>query len=200
MTKEKQESKNAIYLEEFHQAWEHYRHLENARTKYMNFFFTALFAVIGLYSAIIKIDQFKLEEFELLIGFLLILVFTVFTLYVFINIIRIGWVLTGYSNVMRQLRINMYGEKSIPEKISVRDYLPIESKHKVYSIQYSAETLLKFSLILMMILSITVVFFNWSILCWYSRIIIITSILFVLILEIIVIRKGLKKKQLVKKN
>jgi hypothetical protein len=58
--KDKTLNKENVLLEEFHQSWEHYRHLENARTRYMNFFFTALFAVIGLYSAIIKIDQFKL--------------------------------------------------------------------------------------------------------------------------------------------
>ncbi len=200
MSTEKENLKNTIYLEEFHQAWEHYRHLENARTKYMNFFFTALFAIIGLYSAIIKIDQFKLEEIDLLIGFFLIIVFSVFTLYVLINVTRIGWIITGYSGVMNQLRINMYGEKSIPEKISVRDYLPFESSHKIYSIQYSAETLLKSSLLLMTLLALSIIVFDWSFFCWHNRLLVITCLILVLIFEIVVIQKGRKKKLLIRKN
>jgi hypothetical protein len=94
---------------------------------------------------------------------------------------------------MKQLRILLYGEESIPSNISVRNYLPNESKHKVYSIQYSAETMLKISLGLMNILTITAIILDWSIFCKFNKILILAVLVLLIALEIIIIWKGVKK-------
>jgi ABC-type multidrug transport system fused ATPase/permease subunit len=183
-----------ILIEEYHQTWEHYRHLENARTKYMNFFFTALFAVFGLYTALIKIDKFEIHEFELVIGIILLYIFSAFTLYVFINITRIGWVLTGYDNVMKELRKLLHDNEILSQKISVRDYLPRESKYKVYSIQYSAETLLKISMMLMNLFIIVIFIIKWDTFITLHLLFLIASFILIFILEIFIIRKGSRRK------
>jgi hypothetical protein len=181
-----------ILLQEFNQAWDHYRHLENVRTKYMNFFFTAVFAVFGLYTALFKVDQFNLDDFDLIIVLVLINTFSIFTLFVFINITRIGNVLDGYSNIIKRLRVLLYGKKKlIPEKISVREHLA-DKKTKFQSVQYSAETILKFSMFLMNLLSLIIITYNYN---SFSKTIFIVVLILQLILfisEIIVIRKSSK--------
>ena len=92
----KEKNYDELFVEEYRQAWDHFRHMENARTNYINFYFTALFAIFGLYTAIITLDLLKVGDIQILIGINLLNIFSVFTLYIYINIVRIGWVLNGY--------------------------------------------------------------------------------------------------------
>ncbi|MEM9649400.1 MAG: hypothetical protein AAF969_13050, partial [Bacteroidota bacterium] len=113
-----------VLLSEYNQAWEHYRHLENARTRYMNFFFTALFAIIGLYSTLLNIDEFKLGGLQVVLGIILLQIFLLFSLFIFVNITRIGRVLVGYNAVKKKLRKSLFVNTHVPKKISVRYHLP----------------------------------------------------------------------------
>lgn len=197
MSEKTTNQRNNHYIDELNHAWAHYRHLENGRTKYMNFFFTALFAVIGLYSAFVKIHQSNTVELELMTGFFLLIAFSIFTLYVFINISRIGWVLTGYSNVIKELRTKIHG--SFPEKYTVRNYLP-KSPKGIYSVQRSAEYLLKLSLILTLTLLISLIIFEWFSLSTANKVILIISTVFIGICDFYIILQEAKKKRLILKK
>jgi len=167
----KENNQDELYVEEYRQAWDHFRHMENARTNYINFYFTALFAIFGLYTAIITLDLLKVGDIQIMIGINLLNIFSVFTLYIYINIVRIGWVLNGYSCVIRELRKLLYKSELMPKNISIRDYLPTEVKQKAFSIQYSAQILLKtFMLIINILIAISILiyykhFVLWKLIC-----------------------------------
>lgn len=149
-------------IEQYRQSWEHYRHLENSRSQYMNFFFTALFASFGVYAAFINIEQWNFDGKELSVGVLLLFLFSVFTLYIYINIVRTGWVLDGYSKVMKDIKTKLFNNNPDYVNISVRNYLPKESKYKIFSVQFSAIFLLKVSMFTSNIVSALSIGFYWK--------------------------------------
>ena len=134
-----------VLLEEFRNSFQHYRHLENTRSKYMNFFFSILFSILGVYTAIFNLSDSQISEkkiiISLIVGFLLIL----FTLYILINITRIGQVLYAYEQILYNLRLLLY-EGNIPEKLIVRNFLKKDRKGYFVRIQNSAEVLLKLTI------------------------------------------------------
>jgi hypothetical protein len=195
-------------IEEYHQLREHFRHLENTRTKYMNFFFASLFAVFGLYAALIKIDKWEIHEFELGIGLFLFYMFSVFTLYIYTNITRIGSALAVYHKVTDEVRKKLFDDELLQE-ISTDKYLskersinkyrikvPEDPKIKVYSIHDSAKTLLEISMVLINLL-IAVIFFI-IVFRWFCILYLLLSIRFFtlfLILQIYMVMKVIKEKK-----
>src|SRR5262245_6145762 len=93
-----------LLMEEFKQAWEHYRHLEKARTQYINFFLTAALASAGFITSLFK--NLKPESVEkALIGALIVIwVFNLLLLFVYVNVKKIGFVLKYYEEVMSRIR------------------------------------------------------------------------------------------------
>ncbi|MDY0279166.1 MAG: hypothetical protein RBR35_01235 [Salinivirgaceae bacterium] len=149
-------------IELYRQAWEHYRHIENSRSQYMNFFFTALFAFSGVILAFNNIEKIDFKGKEISYGVLLLYLFNVFTLYIYINIVRIGWVLDGYTKVMNDIKAKLFNNNSDYVNISVRNYLPKESKYKIFSVHFSAMLLLKATMFATNIFSVLGIGFSWS--------------------------------------
>ncbi len=186
MDSEFKETNNTIHLEELRQVWNHYRHLDNMRVKFMNFFFTVLFAVIGLYSAIIKISSDESEIFKSLVGFTLIWFLNILTVYILLNLQKIGSLLKGYTKVIGRFRELLYrGEKKIPSNTSVEEYLTSKPK----SIQNLSENLLKFFFLITIILLISILIFNWSIFGWTIKILMIVFIVIVLLFVGLILKK-----------
>ena len=180
-------------MKEYNEVWQHYRHLENARTKYMNFFFTALFAVFSFFTALIRLDKFETSNQELTLWMILLYIFSAFTLYIFINIVKIGWVLDGYNRIQREIRQLFLDTKTI-NKISVTNYLPKNSK-KIFRLQYSAELFLK---ICLLVLNFIIIISFISNLCVFSLIqivLLLLCFLFLLFGETYTILKTKKRKR-----
>jgi len=192
MGKDKDEKYDqSVLLAEYSQAWQHYRHLEDARTKYMNFFFTALFAIIGLYSALLNL-KVEIGELQTIIGIVLILMFMMFTLYIYINITRIGKVLKGYNKVKGTLRELLFDETGTPKGISVGEHLSKRKKKKIFSVQSSAQMMLILSLLFTNIFAFISLLNNWGELKFNYLLTLIFIFLVVLAFEVIVILRNIK--------
>lgn len=188
-----------LLIEEYKQAWDHFRHMENARTNYINFYFTALFAIFGLYSALLTLDLLKVGEIHIMMGISLLNIFSIFTLYIYINIVRIGWVLNGYSNVIRELRKLMHSDTFLQKNISVRDYLPSGQKKNFFSIQYSAQILLQsFMVIVNILILISIVIYMEKLVVWKLILLLILWIA-ILAIEVLSIINAKKYQLLLKK-
>ena len=190
-SKENPKFDQSVLMEEYSQAWQHYRHLENARTKYMNFFFTALFAIIGLYSALLNL-KVEIGKIQTVIGIVLILMFMMFTLYIYINVTRIGKVLKGYNGVKGRLRNLLFTKTGVPMGISVTHYLPKKKKKKIFSVQSSAQTMLLISLFFTNIFSVISISNNWNELSIKYLVTLLLILFVVLLFEIVVIIRNFK--------
>src|SRR5689334_19743569 len=96
-----------MLLEEYRQAWDHYRHVENERNQHVNYFFSVTLATVGFIVAIATSG--KLAAPLLLVG-----VATAAQVYLWIaltlhlNTRKLGLVLSHYLKAIRLLRDNAY--------------------------------------------------------------------------------------------
>jgi len=100
------EKKNML-LEEFKQAWEHYRHVENIRLSITGFIIAIFIAgIAGIYSLIYKNPEPAKDAyfFTLVVSFFMGLL----TLTVYLRIIRANMVLHHYSKVWDFIRKEFY--------------------------------------------------------------------------------------------
>jgi len=126
------------------QTWNHYRHLEESRAKYLNFFYTLMAASVGF-----TLTQIRLGVQEnptpLLIAttsaFILIL-FLVFLL-LLTSVVRIGYVLGAYEAVMKGTHEYFFRfDSSALELWAIREYIPSAVCKGIFSIQTSSTYLL----------------------------------------------------------
>jgi drug/metabolite transporter superfamily protein YnfA len=193
---EKKENNHSqeVLLSEYSQAWEHYRHLENSRTRYMNFFFTALFAIIGLYSTLLNLKKIEIGEIQVILGITLLQIFILFSLFIFINITRIGWVLKGYNGVKGHLRGMLFEKTHVPDGISVHNYLGKKFKFKIFSVQTSSKTMLILSILFTNAFSIISFKSNWNEITQSYRATLIVLFVVVLLIELIVLIRLIQKR------
>lgn len=144
-------------VREWDQAWNHYRHLESARSQYLGFFFTVLLASVGLAISFLK-DVKPADQDTVIIG-LLILTFVVFliTIGLFTSIKKMGYVLWRYEVIINSARqeigfpsceefpFNLPDMPSYPKKIF---------NSRLYSIQRLAEIILGVTSIILLSLCI----------------------------------------------
>ena len=136
------EKGETLLKQELDQAWNHYRHLEDIRTKYLNFFFTIFLASIGFVLTLFK-DVASSVSLDLVWGisiFFLILYFI--SQIIFASIVRIGYVLAVYDNVMKNTRIHFHGLGSQALEIwDIRSQIPQAVNRGIFSIQKSSQIL-----------------------------------------------------------
>jgi len=191
--KEKKHSPDVL-LSEYSQAWEHYRHLENSRTRYMNFFFTALFAIIGLYSTLLNLKKIEIGELQIILGIALLQIFILFSLFIFINITRIGRVLQGYNGVKNRIREMLFEKSGVPDGISVHNYLGKKFKYKIFSVQTSSKTMLALSILFTNVFSIISFNSNWDFISQSYRVTLTALFIVVLAIEVVVLIRLIQKR------
>jgi hypothetical protein len=102
-------------LEDYRQAWSHYRHLEDARLRYLAFFFTASLGSAAV--AVPVLVSARADQTVRILGVAAFLaVFQIFTFFVFITVRRFGEVLVHYSRVMKRNGRLRAALQSIPKK------------------------------------------------------------------------------------
>lgn len=192
--KKRKEHSQEVLLSEYSQAWEHYRHLENTRIRYMNFFFTALFAIIGLYSTLLDLRQTDIGELQIILGIVLLQIFILFSLFIFINITRIGRVLNGYNGVKGRLRQLLFDNSFVPEGISVHDYLGKRYSFKIFSVQTSSRVMLILSILFTNVFSCISFWSNWDAISQAYKWTLIVLFSVVLFVEVIVLMRLVQKQ------
>ncbi|GEO09494.1 hypothetical protein [Segetibacter aerophilus] len=180
--------------EEFRQAWTHYRHLEEGRVKAMNFFYTVLFVVVGLSLTVIKDFDKRYLTWVLLGIFVLFFCLNIFSLYIYLNIKKTGFVLRHYEDVMRRVRIMMYDNSYTYDSLfNIRDRQHNVLKLKVFSAQYSAEYILILFMYLIDMIILGLVLKYYPSLGFLFLLSIISILAFLFITKTVLIYKGSKK-------
>jgi hypothetical protein len=129
-------------LAEITQAWTHYRHLEETRTKYLSFFATVILTSSGFLVTLLKdIDKFDPAQFIAslsIFGFLLF----IFSFFIWANISRIGFVLTAYEVITSETRKYMLGAGSTGYNLwNIRTRIPPTVSKGVFRIQSAASAI-----------------------------------------------------------
>lgn len=151
-----------LLLAEFHEAWEHYRHLENGRAKYLGFFFTILFAIVGFIVSIIN-KEGGIKEIEHTIWFgliLLVWVLNVLTTFIYTTVKKVKAVLLHYEGVWTIIRKLIYSEPEFNwfgRNLHVRESKIKLRRYKPFSFQNTAEWTLAGTAIILDIILIRVV-------------------------------------------
>ena len=153
-------TKNSEFLlkAELDQAWSHYRHLEETRGKYLNFFFTIFLASIGFMLTLAKDFDVKVTV-ETYFGFA-VFVFSLFLISAILlaAIVRIGYVLSSYENIMKETRKYFHGESSpVLDVWDIRKGIPSSVNKGVFSIQKSSRALVMCVCLMLSILQMGVV-------------------------------------------
>ncbi|NKI30586.1 hypothetical protein [Croceivirga thetidis] len=183
-----------VLLAEYSQAWSHYRHLENTRIRYMNFFFTALFAIIGLYSTLLNLKKVEIGELQVILGMILLQIFILFTLFILINVTRIGRVLKGYQGVKGNLRQLLFSQSSVPNGVSVGEHIKGPKSSKLFSVQKSSRFMLLLTIIFANAFSILLLFTSYYDIALPYRILLLSLFAIVILLQIFVIIIKLKDR------
>lgn len=131
-----------LLLEEFKEAWSHYRHLELSRSRYLGFFFTITIASLGLIVTFFK--DFQTQEGPwLYFGILSLLwVVNVLSLFIFCSIKKIGFVLRHYESVMEKVRGLTYeNSNAISQHLWVRNKSHPVMTMRFFSAQGTSEAI-----------------------------------------------------------
>ncbi|GGP24701.1 hypothetical protein [Silvimonas amylolytica] len=133
------ERKDSYITAEISQAWTHYRHMEEMRTKYLSFYSTVIIASAGFFVNLAKDERdivtphlfFPLSIFTLLLF--------VFSLAVWANIYRIGHIVWVYGNILQETRKSVLKETN-PAYVrwQVRKHIPPSVSGGLFSIQSAA--------------------------------------------------------------
>lgn len=135
--------KEELFTSELNQAWDHYRHLEETRTKFLNFFFTMFLGSVGF--LITLFNQYGSEntyKFYLSLSLFVSLIFII-SIIIFSTITRIGYVLKAYELIFKKTREHYYGKESGALKLwSIRKNIPKSVSKGLFSVQNSSKFLL----------------------------------------------------------
>ena len=129
-----------LLLAEFAEAWSHYRHIESTRQKYLTLFFGFLAGISGLITTLAsKVDIKNILSVAGLAS--LLWTFSVFSGLLFANTRKMGRVLRGYENTMKEVREIAYGEQyeSYISRLSVRSTGDPVMRMNIYRLQVVSE-------------------------------------------------------------
>lgn len=134
----------AFLLAEATQAWTHYRHLEETRTKYLAFFATVVLTSGGFLVTLLKdIDKFKPALLTGALALFCVLLF-VFSFFIWANIVRIGFVLNAYGDIMVATRKYMLGVDSAGYRLwDIRTRIPPSVSRGAFTIQWTAGAIVR---------------------------------------------------------
>jgi len=133
---------DAYLLAEITQAWQHYRHMEETRTKYLSFFATVILTSTGFFINLLKdINSFDPTQFITLASIFFFLLF-IFSYFIWANITRIGFVLGAYEVIMSETRKHLLGVNSTGFQLwNIRARIPPAVSTGIFRIQSAASAI-----------------------------------------------------------
>lgn len=152
-----------LLKQEFTEAWNHYRHLENDRTRYLGFFFTLLIASIGLLlNALATVSPTSPTPYWFVPGvFLLAWLFDALSLFIYANIKKSAFILRHYFNIMWRIRELIYEDPpKMHQLLSVAETHPIV-KSMWFSHQKLSEMLLLSACFLLDVAQAVLIALGW---------------------------------------
>lgn len=131
-----------LLLQEFKEAWVHYRHVETTRSAYLGFFFTVTFGVLSFVTSILAKDSAK--ENVLFAVLILGWVLNLTTTCIYGAIHKCGVVLAHYETIMNRVRKIVYGGaySEMHALLYVRESPNPVMRLPFFSVQKTAERIL----------------------------------------------------------
>ena len=129
-----------LLLQEFKEAWAHYRHIENTRAAYLGYVVTAVFGVLALVGNAVKSEP-PLPHW---IVFSALLLLDVLCTYVYGSIRKLRSVLREYEGTISRVRQLVYKDTyaELNRVLSVRESADPAMTLPFFSVQSAAEGLL----------------------------------------------------------
>lgn len=152
-----------MIIAEFKEAWLHYRHVENNRTKYLGFFFTIILTSIGFIVTILYNDgKFVSPNQPVTFGLLILVWFlNVITTFIYTAVFKVRFVLYHYEAVLKSTRTLIYGisdYNKFTNEFDVRENIGLKRfRNKVFSFQDTAVMILAVSALLLGIILISAI-------------------------------------------
>ncbi len=129
-------------LEDYRQAWTHYRHVEDERLRYLTFYFTATLGSAAIAAPLIASSKLNLE-LQLITAAAFLAVVQAVTFFVSATVRRFGSVLTHYSEAMARNRRRRAALARIPKhsELMIAEGLrtPMRRPSWMYGAQKTAE-------------------------------------------------------------
>lgn len=143
-----------LLLDEFEQAWNHYRHLETMRGQYLGFFFTVALGSITLSIPALSGGALgNILQILALSGF--VQVFFLLAAFIYISVRKLGIVLTHYERVITVIRNHFYADDvavtAVAAALHVRDLDHPIMHSRLFRVQGMAENILRLFLILSLV-------------------------------------------------
>ncbi|MGE3446992.1 MAG: hypothetical protein AB7H92_05350 [Microbacteriaceae bacterium] len=104
-------------LEEHRATWEHFRHVEDERVKYLTFYFTASLGSAAVVAPLLGASEFDPRE-QLLAGAGFVAVFQAVTFFVLVTVRRLGIVLVHYGKMLWDSRLRRARLVGVPPHIA----------------------------------------------------------------------------------
>jgi heme/copper-type cytochrome/quinol oxidase subunit 4 len=180
------ELENALLIEEYKESWAHYRHMEIMRQQFLGYYFAIFVGVLSFLIAIYKESSWTDSKIVIIGIFTLGLVLYMISISLYINLRKIGIVLSHYEYVIRLFRIQFYKTNSeLIEKLDIRKNKP--SIINVFSIQTISEYIFLFNCIgLILFQFMGAIYFSviqslgyWVIIFWIYIVIMVVSLIYV---------------------
>jgi hypothetical protein len=145
-----EEATNGLLIQEFQQAWEHYRHIENERLWYVYFWFLVVLGAGGFAATIVGQGSYDAHPIRARVMLLLIgMGLYVVTVFTYIAVARLAVILDHYEWVWSQLLRSYFytGERrEMVSKLNVRETGKIAKQdHPIFSVQKNTEEILLWS-------------------------------------------------------
>jgi hypothetical protein len=125
---------------EVSQAWTHYRHIEETRTKYLSFFATVVLGSSGFLITVLK-DLKNFDPIQLVVSLSIFVLFLfLFSFFIWANIVRMGFVLSAYDQVIQEARSRTLSEE-VALNLNIRTKIPNFVSKGIFRVQLAASSI-----------------------------------------------------------
>jgi len=132
--------KDNLLLEEFKEAWLHYRHIEQMRIRHLAFFFAAYLAGLAAFAALGKTDPSELQLIAVVVFSFILVIIGAFVYY---SIRAWKAPMFHYEHIFTRVRLHVYGDKfpAFNGLFNVRCDYEVQKSSPKGTIQKNAEKL-----------------------------------------------------------
>jgi hypothetical protein len=157
------EKSEAYQTQELSQAWDHYRHIEETRTKYLGFYGAAVAAATGFLVTILK-EQNAFESIRLLTAATATAcMLFAFSVVVWASVVRMGAVMNTYEHILEDSRARVHcKDHTLVSLWNVRSRLPDQVKRGIFSVHAGVEGTMLLTCWLLIVFTGVLAFFALS--------------------------------------
>ncbi|HCH6232406.1 TPA: hypothetical protein NK348_001150 [Vibrio parahaemolyticus] len=152
------DSEKKFLAEEYKQAWEHYRHLEDTRLKFQTLAATFFLSGLAFNGLMFRLEN-KVGYEVYIMAFLANLLLIMMAVYFKQSVQGIHPVLAHYEEMIKKVRLLMYSNgEEIHNYLDVRDNIKVASRTKKSRVHGLSELMLKSMVIVLLFVQMVVAY------------------------------------------